>query len=146
VGCEADDMLGVRQCELSCDSDESIICTIDKDLNMIPGSHYNFVKKERYVVTPEDGIRFFYYQMLIGDTTDNIKGVVGIGKQKATKLLDRCSTEGEYFDAVRDAYSNDEEMLMNARCLYIWKYMHDDPLEHFKRFDCMFGENNNTTE
>jgi len=138
VGCEADDMLGVRQCELSCNSDESVICTIDKDLKMIPGGHYNFVKKEKFYVSDEEGLRFFYTQLLTGDTTDGIKGVPGIGKVKAEKLLSSLSTEAEYFQTVRDQYSCDEEMLMNARCLWIWRKMGDDPLERFLGFDKEF--------
>lgn len=124
-GCEADDMLGVRQCELSVDDDNSVIVTIDKDLNMIPGGHYNFVKKEKFYVTPEEGIRFFYYQLLVGDPTDNLKGCKGIGKVKAERLLSDGASEEEWFDIVRDAYSNDEEMTMNAQCLWIWRKMND---------------------
>jgi 5'-3' exonuclease len=120
-GCEADDMLGVRQCELK----DSVICTIDKDLNMIPGKHYNFVKGIHYDVTDAEAIRFFYYQMLIGDTTDGIKGVPGIGPKKAEKLLLECTTEQEYFERVRDQYSSDEEMELNGKCLWIWRKLND---------------------
>ena len=37
-GCEADDLLGVEQCK----SDNTIICSLDKDLRQIPGNHYSF--------------------------------------------------------------------------------------------------------
>ena len=99
VGCEADDMLGVRQMQINEEwmprfdarhDIHSIICTIDKDLDQIPGWHYNFVKKEKYNVSPEEATRFFYYQCLVGDTADGIKGVPGIGPVKAKKLLDSC--------------------------------------------------------
>ena len=119
-GCEADDMLGVRQMELLGRQEPVVICTIDKDLDMIPGDHYNFVKKEKYFVTDEEAIRFFYYQCLIGDPVDNIKGVPGIGKAKGARILDACSTTEEMHEAVVNMYSCYEEYEQNAGCLWIW--------------------------
>lgn len=113
---EADDILGIRQCELG---EDSIICTIDKDLDMIPGWHYNFVKKEKYFVTPEQAIRFFYYQCLVGDTADGVKGVPGIGPKKAQAILALCNTEEEYYKAVLDKFSCYEEFEMTAKVLWI---------------------------
>ena len=55
-GQEADDALGINQ------TDQTIICTIDKDLLMIPGQHYNFVKEEFKTVTYLDGLKHFYMQ------------------------------------------------------------------------------------
>lgn len=128
VGCEADDMLGVRQMQ----EIGTIICHLDKDMNMIPGRHYNWELSrlgkvirhaKEYSVSPEDATRFFYYQMLTGDPTDNIKGIPGIGPVKANVILDSC--EGKYFDAVRANYGSDEEMEMNGKCLWIWRRMND---------------------
>lgn len=116
-GCEADDMMGVRQCE----TEESIICTIDKDLWQIPGLKYNFVKKEMSNVTEAEGLRFFYYQMLVGDPTDNLKGVPGIGPKKATAALAGLESEAELFEKVRDYYNNDEYMEIMGKCLWIWR-------------------------
>jgi 5'-3' exonuclease len=122
-GCEADDMLGVRQCELGDNS--SIIATIDKDLWQVPGKKYNFVKKEYSYVTPDQGLRYFYYQMLVGDSADNIKGAAGIGPKKAEAILRDCTTERDYIEAIRDRYSCDEELLMMGQVLWIWKKMND---------------------
>lgn len=128
-GCEADDMLGVRAMELG---NQATIVTIDKDLDMIPGDHYNFVKKEKYYVTNEEAIRFFYYQCLIGDTADGIKGVPGIGPKKASNLLASATTEKEYFDIVKEQFSCHEEFIMTARCLWIHRKLNDDVRERFK--------------
>jgi 5'-3' exonuclease len=57
--------------------------------------------------------------MLIGDTVDNIKGVYGIGKVKASKLLDHVYDEVDMFDVVRDIYQDDERLLLNGRLLWI---------------------------
>ena len=54
---------------------------------MCEGKHYNFVKKQQKYVTPEEGTRFFYQQMITGDTADNILGIRGLGAVKASKLL-----------------------------------------------------------
>ena len=78
---EADDALGLKQDDTTC------IASIDKDLLMCEGRHYNFVKKEQKYVTPEEGTRFFYQQMITGDTADNILGIRGLGAVKASKLL-----------------------------------------------------------
>ena len=127
-GCEADDMVGVRQ------SDSTIIAHIDKDIDMIPGNHYNWEltrlgkvlrPETKYYISDTESYRRFYYQMLIGDTTDNIKGVVGIGKIKATELLSGIEDPYEMFNTVRQAYGNDEEMEMNAKVLWIWRKDND---------------------
>lgn len=138
-GCEADDMLGVRQMELG---DNSVLCTIDKDLWQIPGWKYNFVKKEKSFVTPEEGIRFFYYQCLVGDTADGIKGVPNVGPVKANKLLDAATAEAlregteverALYNAVVDQFSCYEEFLMNAQVLHIWQKPGDIWIDKFKK-------------
>lgn len=127
-GAEADDALGYRAYELG---DDAIVVTNDKDLKQIAGKHYDPVKKLLFEVTPLEGARFFYYQMLVGDTVDNIKGVAGIGPVKANRLLDEVENhyqeEGsddlikEWHNAVMNMYSSEEEFEMNAKCLWIWR-------------------------
>jgi 5'-3' exonuclease len=117
-GYEADDGMGIAQTK---DRENSIICSIDKDLLMIPGRHYNFVKKEFYNVDDVSGIRHFYKQLIIGDTADNIFGVKGSGKVAANKILDSVDTEEEMFFKVYNMYQDQERFLMNADCLWIWK-------------------------
>ena len=130
-GQEADDALGIAQTE------DTIICSIDKDLLMIPGQHYNFVKDEFITVTPDEGIKHFYMQCLTGDRADNIKGIEKIGPKKAEKILAGCVTEQELFNAVREAYGNDEEFLMNGRVLWIRRKDNEDWKE---RFDALIQE------
>jgi DNA polymerase-1 len=130
-GQEADDALGINQTE------ETVICSIDKDLLMIPGRHYNFVKDEYMEVSKEAAIKHFYMQCLQGDRADNIKGIPGIGVKKAEKLLDGLVTEQELFNKVREAYSNDEEFLMNGRVLWIRQKENEDWKD---RFDALVQE------
>lgn len=121
-GIEGDDACGIAQCTARKDS--TIIIHQDKDIDQIPGWHYNFVTKEKYYVTPEEALRFFYYQLIVGDTADNIKGIKGLGKVKAKKLLD-STHPANYHEAIRDLYGSDEEMDMNATCVYIWRKQND---------------------
>lgn len=82
---EADDALGICQTEMS---DETIICSIDKDLLQIAGFHYNWNKSEVSEVTPYDAERLLHKQTLMGDATDNIVGIPKVGEKKAEKFLD----------------------------------------------------------
>jgi len=99
---EADDALGIAQFEYA----NGCICTIDKDLDMIPGDHYNWRKDIIYYISPEIAIRNFYLQMLIGDRVDNIKGIDGIGEVKANKLLPYHYSEKQMFDVVYKQYKH----------------------------------------
>lgn len=117
-GMEADDKLGIEAYKH--EEDETIIVTIDKDLDMIRGNHYNFVKEEQYVITEEQAIRNFYLQILTGDKVDNIIGLAGIGPVKSKKMLADCKTEKEMYDVVLKAYDNNlDRVIENGRLLWI---------------------------
>lgn len=113
-GQEADDALGINQ------TPDSIICSIDKDLLMVEGRHYNFVKDEFITITKEEGMRNFYKQLLTGDRVDNIPGLHGIGPKKAEKILSECTTEEEMYEAVFEAYEGCAQTIeRNAQLLWI---------------------------
>jgi hypothetical protein len=117
-GQEADDAMGIQAYEM--DVGEYCICTIDKDLDMIRGEHFNFVKDIRYTITEEEGIRNFYTQILTGDKVDNIIGLKGIGPVKAKRILKECQTENEMYLAVLKAYEgNEQRVLENGQLLWI---------------------------
>ncbi len=117
---EADDKLGIEACK---DPDGTIIVHQDKDINMIPGNHYDFVsdkfmkvhepgilvlnktggKKPKKVLSG-NGIKWFYAQMLLGDRCDNIPGIRGVGDVAAYKLLKDCKEEQEMIDKVLKVY------------------------------------------
>lgn len=50
------------------------------------------------------GKAFFYAQMLVGDSADNIPGLKSYGHAKALELLSECQTEQDYFTIVKDHY------------------------------------------
>lgn len=115
---EADDAIGIAAYEMTVG--EYCICSIDKDLDMLRGDHFNFVKNERYFITEEEGIKNFYKQILMGDRVDNIIGIKGIGTVKAERLLKECKSEKEMYLTVLEAYDgNEERVLENGRLLWI---------------------------
>lgn len=71
-----------------------VIATIDKDLDQIPGHHYNYMHKVFYAITEPEAERFFVYQILAGDQTDNIVGVWRCGEAAATRIANRFSYVG----------------------------------------------------
>lgn len=117
-GVEADDRLGIDQCGAS---GITVICSIDKDLLQVPGNHYNFVKKEWKVITDEEGTKALYMQSLVGDRSDNIEGVRGIGPVKAKQALSSCITEEELYEKCKSMYGDDERFHLNMKLLYVWR-------------------------
>ncbi len=134
-GNEADDELGIEQtCANNSENTESIICTIDKDLLQVPGNHYNFVTEERRVVSPLEGTRYFYRQIITGDGSDNIPSYDGKVRHSVPLFIDKLcfpllslSTERELFDYVCSIYgaTNSGLAIMNAKCLYIQRKEND---------------------
>ena len=114
-GQEADDDIAIRATELG---DDAIIVSIDKDFMQVPTWHYNFVKREKKYVTPEEGLRFFYKQILTGDNADNIKGLHRVGDVRATKMLADAKTEQELYACCVEAMGA-ERVLENARLLWL---------------------------
>jgi len=89
---EADDLLGIAQTKIGVDS---VVVSLDKDLDQIPGLKYNFVQQRSYDITPKQGMHNFHIQLLMGDTSDNIPGLPGIGIGKARKILHGIEGEAE---------------------------------------------------
>jgi len=110
----------------------TMIVTIDKDLDMVPGYHYNWLKQERYFVTEEEGMRNFYIQVLTGDGVDNIQGLKGVGPVGAKKILDPYMTVTEFYKAALEAYENQygkdgaKELEKAARLLWMSKGQPND--------------------
>ncbi len=136
---EADDALGIAQrwyegAWEEGEVEETIIASLDKDLLMIPGKHYSWpisgttVKGEIWhkegifrEVSELEGLRTFYASSLIGDTSDNIFGVDGIGPVKAGKLLAPCENEQEMYDVCKEAYNDLQRFYRNLKLLWIMR-------------------------
>ena len=131
---EADDYLGIHQTE------DTIICSLDKDLLQIAGNHFQWAisgkgwsKPNTFIEQTElEGLRLFYEQCLKGDSSDNVKGINGVGDAKARKFLKDCTTEKEMLDVVLKMYPHEEEFLLNAQCLWILRSFEDSYLTRFE--------------
>lgn len=116
-GLEADDMMAIYQ------ADDTIICSIDKDLRQVPGKHYSWSIGARpsmpvyevdtfgtmeLVGKPKKlkatGLMSMYAQVLMGDVVDNIQGIEKCGPVMAYDILHECITELELFLATAKKY------------------------------------------
>ena len=68
---EADDCLAIEATQLDYNC---TIVSVDKDMMQVPCWHYNPVKDTMVKVTSAEGIKFFYTQILTGDSVYNIIG------------------------------------------------------------------------
>ena len=122
---EADDTMGYSHFALYVQGEPSIIATCDKDLDMIPGMHYNTRKQEVYQIDEYQAELCFYEQLLKGDTVDNIQGVKGCGAITASKALEDAGSVREMEEIVEAMYRKGygdtwyEALLENGRLLWI---------------------------
>lgn len=129
-GFEADDAMAMGQ------SDDTVICSRDKDLDQVPGWHYSWQcgkqkEKKLYRISEIDGLRNFYTQLLTGDSGDNIPGIFGVGPASAQKRLEGKDNESSLFAAVREVYQQrfgsywELFLVENARLLYLLRHKED---------------------
>lgn len=80
---ETDDLIAEDANQFTC------ICYIDKDLKQIYKSrfHFNYDKSELYKIDKKEATKNFYTQMIVGDSSDNIKGVKGKGIKYVNNLF-----------------------------------------------------------
>lgn len=117
-GLEADDMLGIHQ-----DDTSTIICSRDKDLRMVPGWHYSWECGNQASIGPVHtdnlgwleyngnkvlgyGKKFLFYQMIVGDSTDNIPGIKGKGEKFAYPLISNCTSIKQMYQTVFNLYND----------------------------------------
>ena len=102
-GMEADDLLAMWHKESTDAGRHPIIVSVDKDLLCLPGTHYRLSKGTCYgpesrditrlVEIPLFNAQYFYHkQLLMGDSTDGIPGLAGIGPKRAEAILAECKT------------------------------------------------------
>jgi DNA polymerase-1 len=132
--CEADDMVRVWAYECDAAAMPRIVVSVDKDLNCIEGKHYNPRSGAIYEIDPAVADRFYWTQILTGDSTDNIPGIKGIGPKKAEGILFNCKTTDQMKKAVCQAYAINygkegySYLITNGRLIHIWRKLND----HFK--------------
>jgi len=105
-GLEADDLNAYVMIQANkTPSNTYINMSIDKDvLKSVWGKWFNFKKFESGETSRQDATRFIFIQTLMGDSTDNIKGIPGVGEKKAEKLLETTNDIGLMRSIVLNTY------------------------------------------
>ena len=111
---EADDIISILATDKEMD-EETIVVSIDKDFQSVPGIYYDYNKDETHHVSEEEADNYHLIQTLTGDATDGYGGVPKVGPVAATKALDK---NGYNWDTVVGMYEkaglNEGDALMNA--------------------------------
>jgi len=122
---EADDLLAIWHTE-----EPGIIVSIDKDLLQVPGLHYNTRKKQYENMTEEESSLLLHTQVLMGDSVDNIKGLVGIGKVKAAAVMKNVPMS-QHLSAVKSFWQTsfgrgwEDNLQLNMDLVYLKRSMDD---------------------
>lgn len=111
-GQEADDTCSIWHCKALQEGKNSVMCSIDKDFNNVPGWHYNYVTDDLYYIDEIQALRNFYLQILTGDTSDGIPRIKkGWRQKKVEEELQKALTEQEMYDIIHKEISNLTENL-----------------------------------
>ncbi|HET7131176.1 MAG TPA: DNA polymerase, partial [Gammaproteobacteria bacterium] len=95
-GVEADDVIGTLACQASAAGQSTVISTGDKDLAQLVDEHVRLVNTMDGSALDRDGVvakfgvapeQIIDYLALVGDSSDNIPGVPGVGPKTAAKWL-----------------------------------------------------------
>jgi 5'-3' exonuclease len=84
----------------------SILVSTDKDMLQSPGIHYNPSKDKYTTVTKDEADYNLWFQVIVGDSTDNIKGLPKVGEKTAPAILANRLTEATRADQTFSAYLN----------------------------------------
>lgn len=119
---EGDDLIGIAATGHL--KGECIIYSADKDLKTIAGLHWD--GEEVVTITDAQADRYFYSQILTGDSTDGYTGCPSIGPVTAAKILDKTDgTPKQMWDAVVETYEkkglHKDDAIITARQAYILK-------------------------
>lgn len=126
-GCEADDLMYPAAVAAATRGHSAVICSIDKDMLTLPGWHYNWDKNEVIKVTPVQAYTNFARQMVVGDTSDNVKGIPGVGPKGAMKKVNNImNAKGLYYSYYGSPTITREEWNKNAKLLWIWRKLPDE--------------------
>lgn len=118
-GVEADDAMAIEATTYP----DRIIATKDKDLNQVPGWKYNWAKYAVSYISSEEADYNLWLQVLTGDSTDNIKGIPGIGPIKGKKILEMPHHRGQLGSLVEQAYLDHgltkQDFELNYKLVYL---------------------------
>ena len=127
-GIEADDIIGSLACKYASDETEVLILSSDKDMYQLVDScisiivpqngtkedllinHTNFFEIHGYMPSQVPDIKG-----LVGDASDNLPGVVGIGPKGAVKLIQEYGTLEQIYANVENISGKQQERLIECK-------------------------------
>ena len=117
---EADDILGILATNQDLIPEDSIMISVDKDLQTVPGKHYNPNQPDSGIIYINPFVADVNHlrQTLVGDTTDGYKGCPGIGPVGAEKIDIRGLPEKAWSNVVaayKKAGLTEDDALIQAR-------------------------------
>lgn len=126
-GLEGDDILGILATSpVIIKNPNKIIISVDKDMKTLPARYYDSGKEERKRITEQEANYNHMLQTLTGDTADNYKGLQGVGKVNAEKIINKDMTYQEMWQAVLSAYREkgftEKDALIQARVARILRH------------------------
>jgi 5'-3' exonuclease len=164
---EADDLVIDKAIEAG--KDNFVIVGIDKDLQQIPGLFFNYNTKKKidkfggvvyddfdnevkeyiglHKVTRQQALKNYYTQLIIGDSTDNIKGVEGAGLVIAKKIINEVFKKFLPIDeTIKELEAKIKDLYLDAELYKIKKELSKDNkavkrmtkatwIENYKRLD-----------
>jgi DNA polymerase-1 len=101
AGVEADDVIGTLALQAAAAGDDVLISTGDKDMAQLVGPRIGLVNTMSNTRLDRDGVKVKFdvfpeqivdYLALVGDSSDNIPGVPGVGPKTAAKWLNQFKT------------------------------------------------------
>lgn len=154
-GLEADDVMAMTQVFANENPDlktATIICSRDKDLRQVPGWYFSWETNRTPSFGPiyvdsigrlwknskgkvlGTGWKWFFYQLLVGDSVDNIAGCKGIGPVAAYSELEDCRTFKQMYDICLALY----QKAYKKEYYYVFQEMCD--LIYIKQDERSFNE------
>jgi hypothetical protein len=120
-GYEADDLIamtvkairGADTKPLEAEEIRVAIVSNDKDFTQLGGAgveQYDFTTGKVWTVTEAEATNYFYKQILIGDSADNIPGLYRVGSQTAIKMLEGAEEERDLYNRVVVTYQEKESL------------------------------------
>ena len=109
-GLEGDDVMGLLA--TNGQHDNPIIVSPDKDMRGVPCTL--LANDDLELITRKKADRHWMQQVLSGDHTDNIEGLVGVGPKTAEKMLEGTTTVEEMWDKVVKSYEKKNKTYADA--------------------------------
>lgn len=99
---------------------EKIIVSIDKDFFSVPCKFYRDLPNGKLIDIDEDTAQYNQNkQIIMGDTSDNYKGIPGYGEVKATKFLEFSREEKEIIKLFETNGLTKDDYIMNYNMCHI---------------------------